>query len=179
MSRPKEAFTVLATGRHVRLVRQDGWECAERLNASGIVVIVPVTPDRKLVLIEQYRPPVGRRVIELPAGLAGDVPGQETEALVEAAHRELLEETGYAADSMRALSVGPPSAGLCTEIITLFLAEGLRKVAPGGGDDSEDIQIHEVPLDQALHFAMNPPPETYVDPKVFAGLFFAGVPFPG
>ena len=86
---------VIAATRHLQLVRRGGWEYVERPNVTGIVVIVPVTRDGELVLIEQYRVPVDRPVIELPAGLAGDVPGTEGERLEAAARRELLEETGY------------------------------------------------------------------------------------
>jgi ADP-ribose pyrophosphatase len=65
----------LYAGKHIRLVQQGQWEFARRTKASGIVMIAAVTADGKLLLIEQLRPPVGKRVIELPAGLAGDVAG--------------------------------------------------------------------------------------------------------
>src|SRR6478672_1057017 len=119
--------TVLYDGKHIQLVRRDRWEYARRKNLTGIVAIVAVTEDGKLVLVEQYRPPVGARVIELPAGLAGDVAGQEAEDLATAALRELLEETGYEADVMTEVGAGAASAGMTDEIITLFLAAGLRK----------------------------------------------------
>src|SRR5205085_12602765 len=89
--------TVLYDGKHIQLVRRDRWEYARRKNLTGIVAIVAVTGDGKLILVEQYRPPVGARGIELPAGLAGDAAGEESEALAAAARRELLQETGYGA----------------------------------------------------------------------------------
>src|SRR5689334_13508981 len=95
--------TVLAEGRFVRLVKQGHWEWAERTNASAAVVLVPVTRDREIVMVEQFRIPLGRRVIELPAGLVGDEAGNEKESLVEAARRELLEETGFEAERMEYL----------------------------------------------------------------------------
>jgi len=82
-----EPRRVLCEGRFARLVAQNGWEWVERTNTSGAVVIVAVTPDRQLVLVEQYRIPLARRVVELPAGLAGDAADSRHEELAEAAHR--------------------------------------------------------------------------------------------
>jgi len=87
----------LCEGKHLRLVARRQWEYVERTSASGIVAVLAVTDDPNLILTEQYRLPVDRRVIELPAGLAGDVAGAETEDLISAAQRELREETGHEA----------------------------------------------------------------------------------
>ena len=62
----------IGTGRFLRLLSRDGWEYVERPNIRGIAVIVAVTDDAKLLLVEQYRASVDRRVISLPAGLVGD-----------------------------------------------------------------------------------------------------------
>jgi ADP-ribose pyrophosphatase len=160
-------------GKFLRVIRCGRWEYAQRLGTTGAVAIVAVTDDAKLVLTEQYRIPVGCRVIELPAGLAGDVPGQATEAFAQAARRELLEETGYEAREMTWLASGPPSAGLASEIVTLFQATGLRRVAAGGGDADERIQVHEVPLANAGQWLEDRMAEgSLVDPKVYAGLYF-------
>ena len=91
------AKTILAEGKFLRLVRDGRWEYADRTRAQGAVVLVAVTDDNRLVLTEQYRIPLGQRVLELPAGLVGDIQGEEDEPLVTAADRELLEETGYQA----------------------------------------------------------------------------------
>ena len=88
---------ILAEGRFARLLSHRGWEWVERTNTSAAVVIVAITQQRQLVLVEQYRIPLGRRVIELPAGLVGDLAENKQEDLMEAARRELLEETGYEA----------------------------------------------------------------------------------
>jgi len=94
LARHKE---VLYQGRHVDFVKVGNWEFADRPAISGIVAIAAVTPEGEALFVEQFRPPVGKLVIELPAGLAGDVSGSEKEELAEAAKRELLEETGYEA----------------------------------------------------------------------------------
>jgi ADP-ribose pyrophosphatase len=86
-------------------------------------------------------------VIELPAGLVGDADDPE-ETLLTAARRELLEETGYEAERWTYLFDGVSSGGLSDESISLFLAEGLSRVAEGGGDASEDITVHEIPLEE-------------------------------
>ena len=75
----------LYEGKFVRFVDLDGWEFVERHGASGIVIIIAVTDARRLVLVEQFRPAMGKQVVELPAGLAGDIEGQEDEALITAA----------------------------------------------------------------------------------------------
>jgi len=165
---------VLKEGRFLRMVAKDGWEWVERVNTAGAVVIVAVTGASQLVLTEQYRVPLAARVIELPAGLVGDVAGTEQEDLAEAARRELLEETGYQADRLEFLADGPSSAGLATEVYSLFLARGVRRVAPGGGDAGEDIRVHVVPLGEVpAWLAARRRGGVLVDPKVYAGLFFA------
>jgi ADP-ribose pyrophosphatase len=161
------------TGKHLRLMRRGHWEYVERIHATGAVVIAAVTEEGKLVLTEQFRPPVDRNVIELPAGLAGDV--AEMEDLTAAARRELSEETGYTADQMLQVSAAPPSAGLSSETVTVFQAMGLRQTGPGGGDAHENIQIHEVPLPTVDEWLEAKRAEgMLIDPKVYVGLYFLG-----
>jgi len=159
-------------GRYLSLLEREGWEFASRCNASGVVVIVAVTDDGELVLVEQYRKPVHAQVIELPAGLVGDhVNPGETE--LEAASRELIEETGYAAGRMELLMASPSSPGMSDEIITFVLATELRRVGPGGGDPSEDIVVHTVPLEQVDAFlASQQTAGKPMDPKVYAALYW-------
>lgn len=166
---------VLGAGRFVRLVEHDGWEYVERVGVAGIVAIVAVTDDDRLLLVEQHRPPLRTQVIELPAGLAGDHVGHAHEDLLAAAQRELLEETGYRAAQWTCLTSGPPSAGLSTEVITFFLARGLSRLGAPAGDGSERITLHEVPLTEAGAWLDRAARDgRLIDPKVYAGLYFAG-----
>ena len=163
---------VLARGKHLTFVARGHWEYVERTQ-SIVVCIVAVTDDDKLVLVEQFRPPVNKRVIEIPAGLVGDLPGQENEPTVAAARRELIEETGYDAGEMTLLATGPPSAGLSSEVVALYRASALRKVRPGGGDESEEIQVHEVPLGTTRDWLNERETRgAIIDLKIYAGLHF-------
>ena len=165
---------IVRDGTHIQLVRRGSWEFTRRKNVCGIVGIIAVTDDRKLVLVEQDRPPVGARVIELPAGLAGDDKDHRDEDLADAARRELLEETGYEAGSVERVAAGAASAGMTSEIITLFRATGLRKTGSGEGDGTEDITLHEVPLDGVIPWLAQREREgKLIDLKVYSGLYFA------
>lgn len=165
---------IIGEGKHIRLIVEGTWEYVERINVSGIVVILAVNDDNKIIFIEQHRPPVDGSVIELPAGLVGDIPGQEDEKLIDAAKRELYEETGYEAKEMTLITEGPPSAGISREIISFFQARGLNKTGDGGGDETEEIKVHEIPLNEADSWLQEKIKAGFhVDPKVFAGLYFA------
>lgn len=161
----------LWAGRHVSLVARGGWEYATRNTRRPAVGIVAVTDAGNVVLVEQHRPPINRNVIELPAGLAGDIAGAEQESLLDAAKRELLEETGYSASCWSQLTSGYSSPGLTDESIVLFLAEGLTKVGPGGGDECEAITLHEVPLEGVLPWLTAQGHSA--DLKLLAGLYAA------
>lgn len=170
MTESSERKTVYE-GRHLAMVERGRWEYATRKTQRPAVGIVAITDEQKVVVVEQFRPPVGRTVVELPAGLAGDIAGAEDEALVEAAKRELLEETGYTANQWTELGSGYSSPGLTDESIVLFLARGLEKTGPGGGDASEDIKVHEIPIGQVLDWLNEH--DTQADLKLHAGLFAA------
>jgi ADP-ribose pyrophosphatase len=166
---------VVLEGTHLRFCKRGGWEFVERRKASGIVGVLAITPENRIILVEQFRPPVGRRVIALPAGLAGDIEGAEREALAEAARRELIEETGYEAGRLEYLGEGPASAGLCNEIITFFRALDLRRIAEGGGDAGEEIRVHEVPIEDLRRWSRERREQgCLVDYKVHAALWMAG-----
>jgi ADP-ribose pyrophosphatase len=170
---------LIGEGRFLRLVDRDGWEYVERKGSTGIAVLVATTPQDKLLFVEQHRAALARRVVELPAGLAGDTE-DVGEDLAAAAQRELIEETGYEAGRLVRLAEGPPSSGATSESVTFFRATGLRRVGPGGGDHSEDIEVHEVAPHEVLGWLEGRRRDgALVDPKVYAGLFFAGVVWTG
>ncbi len=169
----KNKKEVLVEGRFKRFIRHLGWEFTERKNCHGVVAITAVTENGELLLVEQFRVPVNRFVIELPAGLAGDIPGEDTETLATAARRELFEETGYEAESMELVAEGPASAASLSDVITLFRARGLKKTGPGGGDETENIRVHEVSLKDLDAWLQQMQREgRYVDAKVYAALYF-------
>lgn len=166
--------TIHYTGRYLGMTETDGWEYAYRTNASGVVVLIPVTDNGELVLVEQYRIPVQNRVMELPAGLAGDT-GDFEEQLETAAQRELLEETGYRAESMLELLTCPSTPGMASEMVTIYLATGLKRIGPGGGDGNEDITVHLMPMKNAVEWLNAKQAKgIMIDPKIYAGLFWAG-----
>jgi len=173
--RPIPGATVLAKGRFVSLMRTpSGWEYLERAHSPLAAVIIAVTPEGKLLLVEQTRPPIGARCIELPAGLVGDLEDAREESVLDAARRELLEETGYDAARMEIVAHGPPSPGLSSEYVVLVLARELTRSGPGGGVDGEDIVLHEIHLpDVPGWLAQKQTDGAMVDPKIFGGLWFA------
>jgi ADP-ribose pyrophosphatase len=155
-------------------VRQTGkWVYAHRPGVTGIVIIVAVTDDREILLVEQYRVPVASKVLELPAGLVGDSDSEGSEDLVTGARRELLEETGYEAGQWEELFTGPPTAGMTTEVVTFFRASQLRSVNSGGGVEGENITVHRIPLSNIEEWLKQKQTEGFlIDPKVYAGLYF-------
>ena len=139
------------------------WEAVERLGIGGIVVMVAVTPAGTVLLEKQFRPPLGRDVIELPAGLVD--PGESME---EAAQRELIEETGWSAKKLDFIAEGPISTGASTEVLRAYLCTGLEHIGKAGGDDNEIIEVIEVPLREAREYLRSAQSKgTLVDLKVF------------
>jgi len=179
MSDPDPSSTkpeTLAEGKFLALRKRRDWEYVERIGSKGVVAVVAITDDRQLVLVEQKRPALEKNVIELPAGLAGDIPYQEDEPLTAAASRELFEETGYRAKDMRKLVAGPSSAGLCSEVVSFYHARGLTRMTQGGGDGRENIRVHHVPVPEVRSWCADRAAEgTLIDFKIFAGMFMVSI----
>lgn len=164
---------IVASGRFIRFVKDGEWEYFQRHNCRGIVIIVAMTQDKKVVFVEQYRPPVGKKVIEFPAGLISDQKKYRNESIVTAAKRELFEETGYQASRMKVLLQGPVSGGASSDMVTMLLAGDLKKIGVGGGDHTENITVHEVPLVQTESWLRKQEKKGFlIEPKIYSGLYF-------
>jgi len=159
-------------GKWLRMKKRGRWEYAERTNKDGMaVIIVAVTPEDKLLFVEQFRVPVDCRTIEMPAGLVGDTDAGESLEL--AAERELLEETGWQAARIEVLMSGPTSSGMSNERVAFVRATQLTRVHAGGGDASEEIIVHEVPIAEAPRWLSQKMAEGYaLDAKLWAGIWF-------
>jgi len=163
----------LHEGRWLSLRKRGRWEYAERNNPGGAVIILAVTPGDKVLFVEQYRVSILQNTIEMPAGLVGDMVDQADESALLAAQRELEEETGYRCQRVEFIHRGPSSSGMSTEMITFVRAWDLQKIGPGGGDETENIVVHEVPRREAGAWLFARAAEGYsIDPKLFAGLWF-------
>lgn len=150
MSESDGAPETVWEGKYIKVRRQGTWEFVSRTRGVTAAVIVAID-EGHVVLVEQYRVPVGARCIELPAGLVGDETAGE--AIETAAIRELEEETGYRAERMLDLGRFHSSAGMSSEAFTLMRAEGLTKVGEGGGvGGHEEIEVHRVALDAVAAF---------------------------
>jgi ADP-ribose pyrophosphatase len=165
-----EARTVYE-GKYLRMVVRGHWEYVQRTHADGMaVIIIAVTPGDRVLFVEQYRVPLGARTIEMPAGLVGDDHAHDT--LEDAARRELIEETGWQAERVEVLLVGPTSSGMSSERIAFVRATGLNRVGDGGGVAGEDITVHAVPRADAPAWLMQKSREGFeVDLKLWAGLW--------
>ena len=165
--------TTLCNGNWLRLRKRGRWEFAERTNPGGGVMIIAVTPEDHVLFVEQFRPALDCRTSEMPAGLVGDQADSRGEDAVAAAHRELIEETGYAAATIEFIMAGPTSAGMSNEILAFVRARDLTRVDVGGGDETEDIVVHEIPRSDAARWLVRKMSDGYsVDPKMFAGMYF-------
>jgi ADP-ribose pyrophosphatase len=138
-----DAEEIVWEGKYLAAKRRGKWEYVSRTRNISAAVIVAIDAG-DVILVEQYRVPLGRNCLELPAGLIGDE--TEGEAVEIAAIRELEEETGYRAGHMEDLGFFHSSPGMVSEGFTLLRAEGLIRIGEGGGVEGEDIVVHRVPL---------------------------------
>lgn len=144
-----EAEETVWEGKYLAVKRRGTWEYVSRTRNISAAVILAMD-DGDVILVEQYRVPLGRACIELPAGLIGDE--TEGEAVETAAIRELEEETGYRAEHMTDLGFFHSSPGMVSEGFTLLRAEGLTRAGAGGGVEGENIVVHRVPIAEVPAF---------------------------
>lgn len=132
-------------------------------------MIVAVTKEGELLLVEEYRVPLHARTVGLPAGISGD---EGEESTLQSARRELEEETDTGRTPGR-IFAGPSSPGLTTEMVSFYLAEDLHRISAGGGVAHENITVHRIPLPQVHDWLMEQMGQgKVVDPKIFMGLYF-------
>lgn len=136
-------------GRFIVARKQGRWEYVARARGIRAAVILAVQ-DGHVLLVEQYRVPLGCRCLELPAGLIGDE--TEGEDALESAARELEEETGWRPAQVESLGEFYSSPGMVSESFTLVRASGLTRVSDGGGVEGEGITPHRVPLSGLTDF---------------------------
>lgn len=140
------AEEIVWQGRFITTKVDGKWEYVSRARGIRAAVILAIDSEEHVLLVEQYRIPLGRNCIELPAGLIGDHDDTADEEDDVAAARELEEETGYQAGRIEALGEFWSSPGMVTESFTLMRAHDLTKVSNGGGTEGENITVHRVPI---------------------------------
>ena len=136
----------------------------EYIKHPGAVVVIPVCADGRLIFERQFRYPLRRAFIELPAGKL-----DPDEDILACARRELQEETGYEGDDWRHLGVMHPCIGYSNERIEIFLATGLKHVGHAW-DDGEFLEIVYLTLDEARAAVFD---GRITDSKTITALFWA------
>jgi ADP-ribose pyrophosphatase len=144
------------------------WETIERVGASRIVAIAPVTEKNELILLKIYRIPLKKYVIELCIGLKNKKSERDEEAI----RRELLEETGYGVKKIEHILTGPSNPGLVHDDIAFFIGWDAKKITEPHCENGEDIEVLKVPLSRILRFLAAPPRGSVVDIKIYIALFF-------
>jgi ADP-ribose pyrophosphatase len=130
-------------GKHLLVLERDDWQYVERKKGKEAVAVLAETDAGEVILTEQNRKPLHRRVIDFPAGLVGDEEGSSDPETT--ARKELEEETGYTCETLELLARGPSSPGITSEIVSLYRAHGVTRQGKGGGVGGEDITVHLVP----------------------------------
>jgi len=141
-----ESEQVMWAGRFITAKTKGKWEYVTRSRGIRAAVILAVDEDDHVLLVEQFRVPLGKPCLELPAGLNGDHDDVAGEDATVAAARELEEETGYSAARVEVVGEFYSSPGMVSESFTLLTAHDLTKVSNGGGVDGENITVHRVPI---------------------------------
>jgi ADP-ribose pyrophosphatase len=136
---------IMWSGRWITAKRKGRWEYVSRVRGITAAVILPLDVE-DVILVEQYRVPIGCPCIELPAGLIGDEDSLEGEDPLGAAKRELEEETGYRAHEWAVVGEFHSTPGMSSESFTFLVARQLERVGDGGGVENENIVVHRVPL---------------------------------
>ena len=163
----------IAEGKRVAILENDGWEYVERKKGKEAVAVIAQDDRGRIILTEQFRKPVGKQVIDYPAGLVGDEEGSSDPA--QTARKELEEETGFTCDEVELLAKGPTSAGITSELVSFYRAKGVRKEGEGGGVGGESITVHTVAIEDLQSWLKAREREgKLIDLKIWGGLYFLG-----
>lgn len=163
----------IAEGKRVVILENDGWEYVERKKGKEAVAVIAQDDRGRIILTEQFRKPVGKQVIDYPAGLVGDEEGSSDPA--KTARKELEEETGFTCDEVELLAKGPTSAGITSELVSFYRAKGVRKEGEGGGVGGESITVHTVAIEDLQSWLKAREREgKLIDLKIWGGLYFLG-----
>lgn len=120
----------------------------ELIKHSGAVAVIPVTKDNKIVFVKQYRKPLEKTIIEIPAGKLEKGEKPETTAV-----RELEEETGYTTDQLSFVTSFYTSPGFADELMYIYLTADLQKLDhPVAGDEDEFVEVIELTLEEAKQY---------------------------
>lgn len=166
---------ILFETRWIRLLRRGHWDYVVRPHSDRCVGILAIDDEDHVLLVEQFRIPIQKATIEIPAGIVGDEEEHLGESLATTAARELLEETGYRAGFIEELIVSPTSGGLTSEFVHLFLARELTREHDGGGVEGENITVHRIPLGELRAWLFDQQRQgKVIDFKIHAALWLAG-----
>lgn len=122
----------------------------ELVRHPGAVAVIPITKDNKIIFVEQYRKPLEKSLIEIPAGKL-----DSNENPLAAAVRELEEETGYTTNDLSFVTSFYTSPGFADEIVHIYVTDQLVKMDnPPNGDDDEFVEVLELTLDEAKEYVI-------------------------
>lgn len=123
----------------------------EIVKHPGAVAVLALTNDHKIVMVEQYRKPLGRTIVEIPAGKL-----EKGEEPITTAKRELEEETGYTCEELEPLISFYTSPGFADELVHLFIAKDLKKLTHKAElDEDEFVEVMEITLEEAQEMIVN------------------------
>lgn len=148
VTKDKKVYETPIFSLHEKKVIPDGGEKPASfyvLNAPEWINVIAVTDRSEIVLVEQYRHGIDRTTLEIPGGMVD--PGEEP---LEAAMRELVEETGFSSDNWVKLGEASSNPAILTNFTHLYLAEGCRETNVQQTDGHEDIKMHTMPLSEFL-----------------------------
>ena len=131
---------------------------------KGGAVVLAITKEKRIILVKQYRWPLKKFFLELPAGKL-----EKNEDPLDCAKRELLEETGITAEKFVKLGTIATSPGFCSELLHIYLAERLTRGIHNREEGEEGMEIFEFTLDEIKNMIMK---GEIIDSKTICGIYY-------